>query len=382
MSGSVTADDALDARAATLRTLGASAAVVDELLPYGVSLASGSRPVVIPSADEPHVAVWREYAADAATRGAIAALRQRFVQLSCPIEAGVSQTPEYRAATRQGRFDDVLAWQRPLPIAYAEGVRLSIVPTMAGHVPILVADHRSDFESLARALTARNEPEVIPPTAGACLVSGLINWDRVARHRVAWEAAHPDAGAGDWNDEFKRLAADKAAYQDRLILLSRGPYSNVESGDADWLERSLTIRREHECAHYYTWRVFGTIRTHVFDEILADFVGLVRAYGHYPGALARRCLGLDAEGRRTGGRIDNYRGTPPVSDAAFDVLAVVAARATATLERAWAAAGASNDFTTLAAWCWAMCHLPLEALAADDFDARRRAVPPATGGRA
>lgn len=375
-------DDSLLSRAAVLRQLGASDAVVDELLPYGVSLASAApRPPAPPAGDEPHVAAWREYAADAATRGAVEALRDRFVQLSCPIEAGISQTPEYRAATRQGRFDDVRAWGRPLPLVRPDRVHLSIESTMAGDVPVVVADERADFEALARAFTARNEPEVIPPTAGACLVSGLINWDRVARHRAAWEAAQPEGGAAaGWSDEFKRLASDKAAYQDRLILLSRGPYSNVDTGDADWLDRSLTIRREHECAHYYTWRVFGTIRTHVFDEILADFVGLVRAYGHYPGALARRCLGLDAEGRRLGGRIDNYRGTPPVSEAAFDLLAVVAARATANLERAWAASGAANDLATLAGWCAALCHLPLEALAADDFDARRRAAAAATPG--
>jgi hypothetical protein len=145
------------------------------------------------------------------------------------------------------------------------------------------------------------------------------------------------------------------------------------------LARSLVIRREHECAHYFTWRVFGTIRTHVFDELLADFVGLVRAYGHYPGALARRFLGVDAEGRRLGGRLDNYRGSPPVSDAAFDVLAVLAARATATLERAWAASRAPNDLPTLTEWCWALCHLPLDALAAEDFAARHAAAgrPPA-----
>lgn len=374
-------DATLSSRAAILRQLGASDAVVDELLPYGVSLASAApRPPATPAGDEPHVAAWREYAADAAVRGAVDALRDRFVQLSCPIEAGISQTPEYRAATRQGRFDEVRAWGRPLPIVDPAGVALSIVPTMAGNVPVIVADTRVDFEALARAFTARNEPEAIPPSSGACLVSGLINWDRVARHRARWEAASPDGGAEGWSQEFARLAADKAAYQDRLILLSRGPYSHVDTGEADWLERSLTIRREHECAHYYTWRVFGTIRTHVFDEILADFVGLVRAYGHYPGALARRCLGLDAEGRRLGGRIDNYRGTPPVSDAAFDLLAVLAARATANLERAWAASGDAADLPTLAGWCATLCHLPLEALAADDFAARRRAAAAAAPG--
>jgi hypothetical protein len=380
MESTVPADAALDHRVATLRAAGASGAVVDELLAYGTSLAAASKRAgaPIPDGDEPHVAVWREYADEAASRGAIEALRPRFAQLSCPIEAGISQTPEYRAATRQGRFEDLVGLGRRLALAEPDGIVLTLEPTMAGQVPILVAGVRADFEALVRALTARNEPEAIPASAGACLVSGLINWDRVARYRAAWEASDAAKGA-DWSAEFKRMAADKAAYQDRLILLSRGPYSNIDTDEADWLERSLVIRREHECAHYFTWRVFGTIRTHVFDELLADFVGLVRAYGRYPGALARRFLGIDADGRRLGGRLDNYRGSPPVSDPAFDVLAVLAARATATLERTWAASGASNDLPTLRDWSWALCHLPLDALAADDFAARHAAAgrPPA-----
>lgn len=364
-------------RESVLRSAGACGADVGTLLAYGESLASvtGRTGAPLPLADEAHIEAWLDYAAEAATRGTLATLRDRFVQLSCPIEAGISQTPGYRAATRQGRFEELTAAGLTLGLEQPDAIELAVVATPAGRVPVLVAGTRADFETLARALTARNEPELIPASFGACLVSGLINWDRVARHRRAWQAEHPEADDAAWADEFRRLAADKARYQDRLILLSRGPYSNVagpagESADV-WLARSLVIRREHECTHYFTWRVFGAIRTHVFDELLADFVGLVRASGRYSGELARRCLGLDAAGRRVGGRIDNYRGTPPLPDAAFDVVAVLAARATANLERAWDAAGCrGDDLAVVSRWAWALCHLPLDALAAKGLERR------------
>jgi hypothetical protein len=64
--------------------------------------------------------------------------------------------------------------------------------------------------------------------------------------------------------------------------------------DQEWLDRSLAIRREHELTHYFTYRAFNSIRNNVFDELIADFVGLVRAFGAYRSDFALRFLGLEA----------------------------------------------------------------------------------------
>ncbi|MFN7976727.1 MAG: hypothetical protein U0P30_01240 [Vicinamibacterales bacterium] len=232
-------------------------------------------------------------------------------------------------------------------------------------MPVVVADARADFERLVQCLTARNELEIVPPGMGACLVSGLVNWDRVRRHEAAWRAAHPTADEADWQEEWRRFSSDRAAYQDRVLLLGTGPYSGIRPAGidpAEWLVRSLVIRREHECTHYATFRAYGVVRTHVFDEILADFIGLLRAFGRYDGALARQILGIDAAGRRLGGRLENYRGTPPLSEAAFDVVAVLAARATAALESAWDSAGAAVTNGVLVRWVRVLCELPLDAI--------------------
>lgn len=356
-----------DGRVAALRTAGVGAGVLDELLAYGRSLAevTGQPAAVFPSGDEAHVAVWDGYAADARRVGAVAALAPRFVQLTCPIAAGISQDPRYRAATRQGRAAEAAALGDAPPFAQPDAVRLSVVETLTGRCPVIVAGDRADFERLVQCLTARNEPEPVPPSMGACLVSGLINWDRVHRHEAAWRQAHPAADDADWQEEWRRFSSERAGYQDRVLLLSTGPYSGVWPAGVDrddWIARSLVVRREHECLHYATFRAYGVVRTHVFDEILADFVGLVRAFGRYDGALAREVLGVDADGRRLGGRIENYRGTPPLSDAAFDAVAVLAARATAALESAWDAAGEAPDAAVLLRWVRGLCAVPLEGL--------------------
>src|SRR4029078_7857581 len=98
-----------------------------------------------------------------------------------------------------------------------------------------------------------------------------------------------------WRPSFENLMPQKYLYQDRFIILSRGPYSAIPASDVgmeerEWLDRSLAIRREHEITHYLTYRAVHSIRNNVFDELIADFVGLVRAFGSYRSDLALRFL--------------------------------------------------------------------------------------------
>ena len=97
--------------------------------------------------------------------------------------------------------------------------------------------------------------------------------------------------------ELGRLAADKPRYQDRFVILSRGPYSAVPAADtglseAEWLERSLVIRREHELTHYFTYRLFGSMRNHLLDEKRAPSLPAKR------GELSDRLSGSRRNGAR------------------------------------------------------------------------------------
>jgi hypothetical protein len=289
-------------------------------------------------AEEPQVAVWREYADRAASAGVFAALAAVFPQLRFPIQDGISQEPAYGAATRRGRIDEADAFAPGLVLERPEALTLTFTDGVSGTLPLLVAGTRADFEALVRAFTERNEPKDVPASMGACFVKGLNNWDRVGRYRRQWEAENGTAGDEDaWREELGRFAAQKARYQDRFVILSRGPYSGVPAadvglGEADWLAKSLVVRAEHELTHDLTWRLFGTVRSHATDEIVADFVGLVRAFGTYPDGVARRLLGIDRlPAFRPGGRLENYRGNPPLDDAAFAEVCRLTAGATRQL---------------------------------------------------
>lgn len=318
-------------RAAALARCGAAGAALEALLAYcdnPYRAAIGGLGLALPLADEPHLEAWRRYAAEAASEGASVVLRRYFVQLAFPVRAGMSAEESYRAATRRGerpRNQPVLEFERP------EEIRIGIHAGPAGAVPFVVVGARADFEALVRAFAGRNEPIDVPRAMGACLVKGLANWDRVARYRAAREAERgAPFGEIDWSEEMTRLAPRKELYQDRFLLLSSGPYSAVEAAELglpgdEWRERSLALRREHEAFHYLTLRLFGSIRSNLLDELVADFAGLSAAFGDYPLRYARRFLGVDTFPEpRAGGRLEVYQGDPPLAAEARPALARLA----------------------------------------------------------
>lgn len=320
-------------RRAALSEAGAAGEVLEELLAYGEPLLPDGRRAADPSSlgDEPQVAAWCEYEAAARRDGAVAALSRAFPQLLFPVRAGISAQDGYRAATRRG--EPAESPDGP-PFVEPGRITLEVARTLAGRIPILVAARREDFETLVRVLSARNEPVKVPASMGSCLVRGLPNWDRVARFRARWEEEHPLLG---WDTGFTEMTARKELYEDRFIVLSSGAYSGVAAEAAgfpeeEWRALSLAIRREHEATHYLTLRAAGTMRTNVYDELLADWAALVRTFGRYDARLALLFLGLEAFPRyREGGRLQNYRGG--LSDAAFAVAQRLVHRAVGVLER-------------------------------------------------
>ena len=315
--------ESLAIREDSLKEAGATGDVLEELLRYDVPLQPSGAPAP-PAAwpDELFVGAWEVYAEEAARGGAIPALAARLPQLAFPVEEGVSATEAYRAATRRG--EDPPAGARGPAFVNPGSVTLSLHETLAGRLPLLVAGERADFETLVRVFTARGEPVPVPRSMGACLVKGFNNWDRIRAFRRLWEEEHAEQ---EWETEgFPELVPQKSLYEDRFMILASGPYSGLPAseagfGEEEWRRLSLAIRRDHECTHYATLRIAGATRTHLLDELLADYVGLVATFGAFREDLALKFLGLERyPAYRAGARLENYRGTPPVSDGALDVL--------------------------------------------------------------
>jgi len=376
----VTTIDQQAFRTAVLERAGAaSPAIVDELLAYNAKPfppeAAAARPV-FPLADEPHVDAWRGYAREAESSDVFTALKRHFIQLRFPIRPGISEEDGYKTATRKGRFDAADSYAaEAMTIERPDLLELSIHPTIAGHVPLIIVGHRGDFVRLVQAFSERNEPKPVLDSMGACIVKGLNNWSRIHVRRAEWEKAQGGSASEEgWAAEFQQIVPRKELYQDRFIILSRGPYSaiparDVGMADAEWLARSLAIRREHEITHYFTHRAFGTIRNNVFDELIADFVGLTLAFGGYRSDFALRFLGLESyPAFRPGGRLEVYRGKPPLSDDAWAVARTLAVEGARNLESfAKSQPHHLQSLAALGALTFTLSTLTLEELASPDM---------------
>ena len=322
---------------------GASGSEIDELIAYNENrfdLGSLGPDTVFPLPDEPFVECWSAWADEAEREGAFEVLRRYLPQLAFPVAEGVSQWPSYRKATLQGVDPATLDEATGLILEDPSAVRLELYRSSAGRVPVLALRGRSTFVTLVRALGKRNEPVEIPDSMGALMISGFNNWHRIHTLRKHFEATPEDEREHpSWREAFAEIRGRKELYQDRFMFLSDGPYSAVPAADlgldeATWREKSLVIRRDHECAHYFTRRLFGSMRNNLLDELIADYAGIVAAEGRYRADWFLRFIGLESfPDVRPDGRIDLYRGDPPLSDGAFRALQALVVRAADHLER-------------------------------------------------
>lgn len=182
------------------------------------------------------------------------------------------------------------------------------VSSPVGPVRVITLGNRHDFELVIRGfMAAREGPDAkVPESQGAAMLR-VFNWPRIHAHL----AGFPES---ERNAEFKRFTSVKDNYLDRLVILSRGPYSHVNAAEAgfdetQWLQLSDTIRRYHEITHVICRRLFPENIDAVRDELVADTVGLVAAFGSFDPELEKKFLGI-RDGRYTGGRLGNYTDEP------------------------------------------------------------------------
>ncbi len=270
----------------------------------------------IPAEDELFVETWEEYIRDITSQGAMAALNRRLVQLRFPVEEGMSSDPEYLLATRRGFSPDTMKAATGAKFMEPAALKVYLHQTMAGRIPVIETSNRSDFETLVRIFSHRNEPAPIPASMGACMIKGYNNWDRVARYRQK---------CGEQFD-FNAMKDHPEIYRDVFLILTDTEYSGVPAPmlgftDAEWRRLSMVIRREHEATHYFTLRFLGSAQNHLLDEFIADYMGIVAAAGRYRADWFLCFMGLENyPAFRPGGRLVNYLKNVELSEEAWTQL--------------------------------------------------------------
>ena len=284
-----------------------------------------------PLPNEDYVNTWCHYQEMAKKSGLFETLKSCLVQFQFPIKKNISQSYEYRAATLKGKSTDEMITATGLNLNDKDALELQIYQSVAGKIPVLTVNNDEDFRDIVRALTHRNEPIPIPKSMGAAMVKGINNWNRIETLKNKWLARNP---LGNWRKEFvENILPNKFLYQDRIIILSRKPYSGVPShyfGNSleEWTKYSIQIRLEHECAHFFTLRHYGHMANNMHDELVADYMGISKVLGKFNADWFLKFVGLeDYPKYRSGARLENYLGNPPVSKEGFNLLKTIVKRA-------------------------------------------------------
>ena len=180
---------------------------------------------------------------------------------------------------------------RPVEFNSPDTLEMRMFDSFAGRIPIIYVRDTADFEQLVTNVAYKGvRPENISQT-GASFLSGKTT---------------------------------------RFAILSAKPYSNVPASELgidedEWTEKSILLRRGHECTHYFTKQVFGISNNIVHDELIADFIGMYEAFGFYRAEWFLRFMGI-IEG--SGGRLIFYTKDlmPNVREAVSDLLTTAAYR--------------------------------------------------------
>ncbi|MDO4528190.1 MAG: hypothetical protein Q4C03_05345 [bacterium] len=249
----------------------------------------------------------------------IETLAERFPQLYLKPGTGVSKSDLYRSIIRKGyRYEGDLSH-------FTGTVRdsLTLEQTPAGNVMIVFLAERADFECFYRIMACRCEPVDVPVTMGACCISGINDWSKIFAHM----AAYRESGGDDSSGEFARFTATPLNYKETMILLSDGPYSAVLAkytpyDSQTWRCISLEIRKYHELTHFICRNLFPKKKYPIWDELLADCMGLLFATGEYSIQLAQAFLGIE-NGVYIGGRLENYTDGLPSDETVNRVMVAI-----------------------------------------------------------
>ena len=196
--------------------------------------------------------------------------------------------------------------------------------TPAGEIMIVTLHVREDFETFLNIMAKKCVANEIPASQGASIISGIINWQKIKTHKEEYIKSQLARGSQpDWASEFKSFTAKKSNYLDALIVLSVGEYSGIPAEhfgfkQEEWIEYSHKIRKAHECTHFICRKKYPAQIDAVWDEVVADAVGIIAAFGRYDLVLEEIFLGIDENGY-VGGRLENYVRTDELNQAAKNV---------------------------------------------------------------
>lgn len=254
---------------AELKKLGADDAVCEEVLAYCENKFNVKDYTPGKIEDEPFVATWRNIISE----------------------------------IHDGNINEVINERIPhgaeeVKLRSPQKVSIEIYSSIAGNIPVIYAKDEEDFYEIVKKLIYKGMPAPNIEKTGASFAYGKSN---------------------------------------RFIILSNKPYSNIPAEkldleDEQWREYSVTIRREHECTHYFTKRFLGSSQNNLHDELVADFTGIMCAVGEFKAKWFLAGMGIDMyPEKQEVGRFPVY--TAKLSDKAAEIMKKVIIKVANNVEK-------------------------------------------------
>ncbi|KRD12420.1 hypothetical protein ASE21_00470 [Flavobacterium sp. Root901] len=287
-----------------------SVGLSDELKTYLFNKFSLNDDCLISTFKDPQIEFWEESLMNLSDEKDIFnMLKEFYPQLNFLIEKEIDKLELYNNVVLRGKTNDIKL-SAYLKLEDAKNISIEIHESAAGRIPVLVVPNKEDFVKILQSLVHKNNPVPIPSSMGAVLLNGLNNWKRLNSIKKNWQQNNP---FGDWNAEFSNnIMPNKSLYKDKLIILSTKPYSNVSAGQLGleedlWISYSISIRKEHEFTHLYTLKKFGQATNNLHDELIADYIGIIKTIWNYDKVWMLTFMGLENYPHyRQGARLENY----------------------------------------------------------------------------
>ena len=129
----------------------------------------------------------------------------------------------------------------------------------------------------------------------------------------------------------------------------------LELDKSIWAEKSVLIRRSHECTHFFTKQRYGVANNILHDELMADFIGLYDAFGFYKAEWFLKFMGI-IEGN--GNRLIVY--TKDLAPKVKEAVTVLISQAAYYLEK-WSESEQFSKMTNSERIRW-MCQTGIEGM--------------------
>ena len=242
----------------------------------------------LPLPVQPGIKWWQKWLNNTPREEYFQSLRSYLPQLCINPHHGASNSKSYKQLVLRGNEINKEANDNILQLKDQQSLSVRLVEHPCGTYPVIEVEDQNDFLSLVRCLAYRCELKQIQPSVHAQAVSGLIHWGLIRETNLM----------------------DRC----QLIILHRSPYSCLPSSvipgkptTQEWLEISQSWRLEHELTHLATKRLAGEMRLNLFDELVADALGMLKALKLFSADLFRQGIGLnnDASTNSTG-RVHTY----------------------------------------------------------------------------